>query len=89
MPIIDLIGYAAGFLILISIIPQIIKSWKTKSTKDLSLLRYLIYVSGVILWLVYGIALKNLPIIIVNSLNFILACFVVYLIIRYGNTSKN
>ena len=88
MPIIDIIGYIAGFLILISIIPQIIKSWKTKSAKDLSLLRYLIYVSGVVLWLVYGIVLKNGPMIIVNSINFILACSVIYLIIKYGTKRK-
>jgi MtN3 and saliva related transmembrane protein len=84
MPFIDIIGYIAGFLILVSIIPQIIKSWKTKSTKDLSLLRYLIYIAGVIMWLVYGIVLKNGPMIIVNSINLVLASSVLYLIIKYG-----
>lgn len=84
MPFIDIIGYLAGFFILISIIPQIIKSWKTKSTKDLSLSRYLIYVSGVLLWLIYGIILKNGPMIIVNSINTILAISIIYLKLKYG-----
>ncbi len=84
MPIIDLIGYAAGLLILVSILPQIVKSWRTKSTKDLSLLRYLIYMSGVALWLVYGIVLVNGPMILINSINFFLACTMLYLIIAYG-----
>ena len=84
MSLIDIIGYAAGTLILISIIPQIIKSWRTKSTKDLSLWRYLIYVGGVFLWLVYGLVLWNGPIIIVNAINLALASSVLYLKIRYG-----
>ncbi len=84
MPIIDIIGYAAGFLILVSIIPQIIKSWKTKSTKDLSLSRYLIYLTGVLLWLIYGIVIINGPMILINSINLVLASSVLYLKIRYG-----
>jgi len=84
MPFIDIIGYLAGFLILISIIPQIIKSWTTKSTKDISLSRYLIYITGVILWLVYGIVLLNGPMIIINSINLCLASTIVYLKLKYG-----
>jgi MtN3 and saliva related transmembrane protein len=83
MPLIDIIGYVAGILILISIIPQIIKSWKTKSTKDLSLERYLIYILGVVLWFVYGIILNNGPMIIINSINFILGLSMICLIIKY------
>jgi len=84
MPLVDIIGYAAGFFILISIIPQIIKSWKTKSTKDLSLSRYLIYILGVVLWLIYGIAIINGPMILINSINLLLASSVLYLKLRYG-----
>ncbi|MEK6969155.1 MAG: SemiSWEET transporter [Nanoarchaeota archaeon] len=84
MSFIDIIGYAAGFLILISIIPQIIKSWKTKSTKDISLLRYLIYAAGVVLWLVYGIVLYNGPMMVVNGINLILASSILYLKFKYG-----
>lgn len=84
MPFVDIIGYLAGFFILISIVPQIVKSWKTKSTKDISLLRYLIYVLGVVLWLVYGIILINGPMIAINSINLILASTIVYLKLKYG-----
>ena len=84
MPFVDIIGYIAGLLILISIIPQIVKSWKTKSTKDISLLRYLIYVAGIMLWLIYGVILINGPMIIVNSINLILASTIVYLKLKYG-----
>ncbi|KKU11906.1 MAG: MtN3/saliva-related transmembrane protein, conserved region [Parcubacteria group bacterium GW2011_GWB1_45_7] len=79
----DLIGYIAGTLIVISLIPQVIKSWKTKSTKDLSLVRYLIYVTGVVMWLIYGIVIANNPMIVMNTINLMLALSVVYLKLKY------
>ena len=80
---IDVIGYIAGALIIASLIPQIIKSWKSRSTKDLSLVRYLVYVVGVIMWLVYGILLNNGPMIVMNTINLSLALSVVYLKLKY------
>jgi len=80
---VDTIGYIAGVLIITSLVPQIIKSWKTKSTKDLSLTRYLIYVAGVIMWLVYGIVIENGPMIVMNTINLTLASSVVYLKLKY------
>jgi len=84
MPLIDIIGYIAGIFVTISLIPQVIKSWKTKSTKDLSLLRYLIYIAGIVLWLVYGIALVNGPMMAMNVIILILALSVLYLKLKYG-----
>jgi MtN3 and saliva related transmembrane protein len=80
----DILGYIAGFLILISLVPQIIKSWKTKSTKDISLLRYIIYIIGIIMWLIYGVVLVNGPMIIANSINLVLASSILYLKLKYG-----
>ncbi len=84
VPFIDIIGYAAGSLILVSTLPQIIKSWRTKSTKDISLMRCFIYFIGVLVWLIYGIILVNGPMIIVNSINLILESCVIYFKIKYG-----
>ena len=84
MNLTDLIGFSAGALILSSMIPQIIKSWRTKQTKDLSLLMFVIYVSGIMTWLVYGLLLKSYPIIITNSINLILASTNLYLKIKHG-----
>lgn len=80
---VDIIGYIAGILIIISLIPQIVKSWKTKSTRDLSLTRYLIYVAGVVMWLIYGIVIENNPMIVMNTINLTLALSVVYLKLKY------
>jgi len=56
---IDILGYAAGILVVISLLPQAIKSRKTKSTKDISLRRYIIYAMGLILWITYAIIINN------------------------------
>ena len=84
MAYIDLLGYIAGILVVISLLPQVIQSWKTKSTKDISLWRYIIYVTGLILWIVYAIIIKNGPVAIMNTIGLILASFILYLKIKHG-----
>jgi MtN3 and saliva related transmembrane protein len=84
MTLLDFIGYLAGLLILVSLIPQIVKSWKTKSTKDLSLARYLIYTAGIVLWIVYGAMLNSGPMVISNGIALLLALSIIFLKIKYG-----
>lgn len=81
---ISYIGFVAGILTIISLLPQIIKSWKTKSTKDISLLRYILYTSGLFLWFVYGFLRPDLPIAAMSMIGTILALSVVYLKLKYG-----
>lgn len=84
MGYLDLIGYIAGALVIGSLIPQMIKSWRTKSTKDLSLGRYLIYISGIIMWLVYSFLILNKPMIISNIIALMFASSILFLKLRYG-----
>ncbi len=81
---IDILGYIAGLLVTISLLPQVIKSWKTKSTKDISLWRYIIYVIGLILWITYAVIIENGPVAAMNSVGLILAVFILYLKIKHG-----
>jgi len=60
------LGYAAATLTTISFVPQVIQVIKTKDTKSISLPMYIIFILGLSLWLVYGIMLKELPIILAN-----------------------
>jgi len=64
-------------------LPQIIKSIKTKNTKDLSLLMYLILIMGVFLWLVYGILIESLPLIIANAIVILFSLTILILKIKY------
>jgi MtN3 and saliva related transmembrane protein len=62
-----IMGLIAGFLTTGSFLPQIIKTIRTKDTKNISLLMYVFYVSGVILWLCYGYAINDAVLLITNS----------------------
>lgn len=77
MDIIQLIGYIAGLVIAISLTPQVIKSWKTKSTKDISLFWNMILIFGLLLYFVYGFGIKEMPIIVTNMIEIILAILLV------------
>jgi MtN3 and saliva related transmembrane protein len=73
-----LIGLAAGFCTTAAFLPQAIKTWKTKSAKDLSLGMYSIFCTGVVLWLTYGIMIGDIPIIITNAVTMLLAFSILY-----------
>ncbi len=83
MDYIILIGLAAGTLTTIAFLPQVIKAWKTKHTKDISLSMFILFTIGIFLWFVYGILLNALPIILANVVTFILALTVLILKIKY------
>ena len=81
---IDILGYVAGILVVISLLPQVIKSWKTKSTKDISLARYIIYATGLVLWVTYAVIIKNGPVAIMNGVGLVLALSILYLKLKHG-----
>jgi len=77
---VTVIGGAAGFLTSIAIIPQMIKTWKTRHARDLSLWQQIIIIAGLALWLFYGVLLGDLPLILSNT--FTLACYGVLLAMK-------
>ena len=62
----EIIGLIAAVCTTFAFVPQVIKVWKTKQTKDLSLRMYSIMFLGILLWLVYGIIIESLSIILAN-----------------------
>lgn len=78
-----IIGLLAATITTTSFLPQLIKSWKTKRTTDISLLTYVVLVIGLSLWLFYGILIKDLPLIIANSVTIILSGSVLFLKIKH------
>ena len=62
----EIIGLIAAVCTTFAFIPQVMKVWKTKQTKDLSLRMYSIMFIGIILWLVYGVRIDSLSIIMAN-----------------------
>jgi MtN3 and saliva related transmembrane protein len=69
----NLLGFAAGACTTAAFIPQVWQVWSTRSAKDISLGMYLVFVTGVMLWLVYGLFTKELPLIIANAITLALA----------------
>ena len=62
----ELIGFIAAVFTTFAFLPQVIKVWKTKQTKDLSLRMYTIMFIGICLWFVYGLRINSLSIILAN-----------------------
>ncbi|TDW51906.1 MtN3 and saliva related transmembrane protein [Flavobacterium sp. 270] len=83
MNYIDIIGLFAGACVTISVIPQILKVWRTKKVKEISLKMFSILTFGLAVWVVYGILKKDAPIIITNSVSLFLNLIMVYFIIYY------
>lgn len=83
MDYITLIGLLAGTLTTISFLPQVIKTWKSKSAKDISLGMFLTFCTGVFLWIVYGLSVHNLPVVAANLATFVLASTILFLKLKY------
>ena len=72
------LGYIAGFLTTISFLPQVIKVWNTKSTRDISLGMFLIFTIGVFFWLIYGFLIENKSLIVANIITLILSLLILF-----------
>ena len=83
MTAVTIIGLLAGTLTTISFWPQVIKTWKTKSTKDISLGMFLTFCTGVLLWIIYGILVKDIPVVIANVATLCLASTILWFKLKY------
>lgn len=84
MNAIEILGLTAGSLTTVAFLPQVIRTWKTKSARDISLGMFLIFCTGVFLWLVYGLLKHDTPIVVANVLTFLLASTILVFKLRYG-----
>lgn len=78
------IGIVSGILTTLSFLPQVMKTHKSKHTKDLSLGMLILFVSGVSLWTVYGFMIGAAPIIIANVVTLALVIYILIMKLRYG-----
>lgn len=79
----NIIGMVAATLTTLAFIPQAVKVIKTKHTKDLSLFMYIFFTLGLLLWLVFGILMKSLPIIMANGVTIVFAVVILGMKIKY------
>ena len=83
MDYVTIVGLAAAAITVFSLFPQLVKVWKTKSTQDISLGMFSLFSAGVFLWFVYGVLMKDLPIIIANFFGFIQAFIILVFKVKY------
>ena len=77
------IGFVAGTLTTIAFLPQLQRTWRTKSADDMSLAMLVTFTTGVLLWLIYGLYLTAWPIIVTNAITFILTLTIMVLKLKY------
>ncbi|MDN5018457.1 SemiSWEET transporter [Streptococcus sp. SG1] len=78
-----MIGSIAAVLTTFAFLPQVIKVIKTKDTESIALGMYLMQVLGIALWLAHGLVIQDLPLILANSVSFILSGIILVYKIRY------
>lgn len=79
-----IIGMLAAAFTTIAFLPQVIKAHSSRHTKDLSLVMFVLFSIGLVLWIVYGAALRSAPVLAANSVTLLLALYLIYLKIKYG-----
>ncbi len=76
-------GFSAAFLTTVAFLPQLIKTWRTKTADDISILMLITFLLGVSFWIVYAIQINSLPVLIANIITFIFNFSILVLKISY------
>ncbi len=79
----EIIGYVAGFCVAVCFLPQTLQTIKSKNVKDLSLVSYVIYCTGVICWVLYGLYLRSVQMVLFNLISLFFASAILIMIIKY------
>ena len=85
------LGFLAAFCTTVAFIPQVVKVYKSKHTKDISLGMFLFLSLGIVLWIGYGLMIKSYPVVIANAITIILASYILITKIKLDvlSTKKN
>mgnify|MGYP005847567161 CR=1 FL=1 len=84
MDFLTILGLAAATLTTSAFLPQMLKTWQSKSAEDVSYTMLITFIIGIFLWLIYGIFRQDLAIILANFITLIFNMIILWLKIRYG-----
>lgn len=82
---IEVIGLIAAVLTTSAFLPQVYKTWKTKDVSGFSLPMFLMFFTGIIFWLLYGILVESIAMILANGITLISSFLLLYFILKYRN----
>ena len=80
---VDFYGYIAAFLTTLAFLPQLIKTIKTRKAEDVSLITLIMFITGVISWIIYGYKISSIPILTANIITLILNLLILIFKIRF------
>ena len=83
-----LIGFIAGGLTTISFLPQVVKTARSRSARDLSLSMLLVFLIGLVLWTIYGLQVGSLPIIAANVITIVLVGAILGMKVRFNGRER-
>ena len=81
---IEFFGYFAAILTTLAFLPQLIKTLKTKKAEDVSLITLIMFLTGVLSWIIYGYKISSTPILIANIITFILNLLILIFKINFS-----
>ena len=81
---VEFFGYFAAILTTLAFLPQLIKTIKTKTAEDVSLLTLIMFLTGVFSWIIYGYKISSAPILIANVITFILNLLILFFKIAFS-----
>lgn len=82
---VDILGYAAGAITTLTFLPQVIKTWKGRSAKDVSLMMFIIAAINEVMWIAYGALLDNWVIIVTNVIVLAMSLIMIGLKLKYSH----
>ena len=82
---VDILGYAACAVTALTFLPQVIKTWKEKSAKNVSLMMFVIAFINEVMWIAYGALRNDMVIVITNVIMIIMCSIMLSLKLRYRN----
>ncbi|MCC7043345.1 MAG: SemiSWEET family sugar transporter [Acidobacteria bacterium] len=83
MDAVTMLGLLAATTTTVAFLPQVVKNWKTRSAGDLSFGTFGLFTAGLVLWLVYGLIIGNLPIIVSNTVTLVLNAVNLVQMVKY------
>jgi MtN3 and saliva related transmembrane protein len=84
MTLATIVGFAASFCTTVAFLPQVLRAWRTRSTRDISLGMFLVFSVGILLWLIYGLMVRDAPLTAANAVTLVLAVTILGLKLRHG-----
>jgi len=84
MAYLTILGITAASLTTTAFVPQVIRVWRTRSTKDISLAMFGMTFLGIVMWFIYGLLRGDLPLILANAVTMMLVAAIIVAKLRFG-----